>query len=179
MPLYSVTPPINKYPKPLRNYRNLFCYSLSIWKSSRSLMPLLPQLVSPAFSPLYDERPGWPPTSFPASSSATPTGLLNFQQPGVCSHMAAHTMSPPCVAGSYFTHPHKQLQILMPFRWFLSHSAQAIFLITQPPKMKMMPSKYNTLNSFSAQETQNKLFQQQREAVTHTAGLKLNFISPF
>lgn len=57
-----------------------------IWKSSRSLVPLLPQLVSPAFSPLYDERLGWPPTSSSVSSSTTPTGLLNFPQPGVCSH---------------------------------------------------------------------------------------------
>lgn len=124
MPLYSMMPPIN-----INYAATTVTFSVIVWirKSPRSLMPLLPQLVSPAFSPLYDERPGWPPTSSPASSSTTPTGLLNFQQPGVCSRMAAHTMSPPSVAASHFTHPHRQLQILIPFRWFLSQLCSGHF----------------------------------------------------
>lgn len=33
MPLYSMMPPINKYPKPCSNYCNLFCYSLNTKES--------------------------------------------------------------------------------------------------------------------------------------------------
>lgn len=150
-----------------------FCVTLWASKSSSRLMPPPQQLASPpAFSPLSEKSPGRPPASSSASSSATPNGLLTFQQPGARSRTAPCTTSPPSTAGSYFILPHKQLQILFPFRWFPSHSAQAIFLITQPSKWKRWPLSVTRWTI-----SQCKRCKTNSSSSRDTAGFKLAFTS--
>lgn len=120
---------------------NMFCTS----KSSSSLVSPPQQLASSAFSPLSKKSPGWPPASSSASSSTTPQGVLTFQPPAARS---PRHHKPTLAARSYFLHPHKQLQILFPFRWFPSDH-----LPNYPDsQMDIMTHKYKTLNYFIVQE---------------------------